>query len=707
MARAESGAAVSVERFFQFSLLGLVASGYLAVAGSGYLDTPTIVLAAFGLAARALLIAGWLRLQLSERFVTVLTLSYIAFFSLDYFLLSRDFLTSTVHLVFFLAVVKILTARTSRDYLYTAVIAFLELLAAAILSVNFNFFLSLALFLLCAMATLTSAEIRRSLHRTPAAPRTGLKRFHPRLAVLSVSVTAGILVLTGGLFFVLPRTADAALSRLAAHRIHMPGFSDEVTLGDIGEIKTSSRPILHVRIFSRDRQPGLKWRGAALADFDGKRWANLHPRSDTIPVDNGHVELNQPGRLPAFRHLGYHVEMNALDTDALFFAGIPERLDIRQSAVLRTDTGAYRLNQLPPPGFRYDAYSRLEEQPENSPPADASTVMGLAARQRYLEVPRLDPRIPALARTLTANSATDLERARSLERHLRRDYGYSLQLPQQEIADPLAYFLFTRKQGYCEYFASAMAVMLRSLGIPSRLVTGFQSGIYNPISELWVVRASDAHSWVEGWIPGYGWTTFDPTPPDPNPPGSALLTSLGLYLDAAQTYWRDWVVSYDATRQGTLADRVEQGARSVGVRWFDSLAGLQTDWQTYLAAWFRRFGLLLGALLFAGAALGFLGPPLLRLLRLRHRFRRVRSGHAGMGDATLLYRRMLHILKRRGYQKPPWFTPAEFAASLPRAEWGRTVTEFTVTYNAWRFGGRTDVAPRLSHLLDRLERQES
>jgi hypothetical protein len=66
---------------------------------------------------------------------------------------------------------------------------------------------------------------------------------------------------------------------------------------------------------------------------------------------------------------------------------------------------------------------------------------------------------------------------------------------------------------------------------------------------------------------------------------------------------------------------------------------------------------------------------------------------------------MLHVLKRRGYQKPPWFTPAEFAASLPPSAWGLTVAEFTATYNAWRFGGRTDVAPQLSSLLDRLERQ--
>ena len=103
---------------------------------------------------------------------------------------------------------------------------------------------------------------------------------------------------------------------------------------------------------------------------------------------------------------------------------------------------------------------------------------------------------------MTAGAATDLARARASSSACAPDYGYTLELPQQEVADPLADFLFMRRKGYCEYFASAMAVMLRTLGIPSRLVTGFQMGVYNPISDLWVVRASDAHSWVEAWIPG-------------------------------------------------------------------------------------------------------------------------------------------------------------------------------------------------------------
>ena len=705
-ASAKSGGYTSVERFFQFSLLGLVASGCLAVAGSGYLDTPTVALTAAGLLLRALLICGFLRFDISERATTFATIAYSGFFLLDYFALSRDFLSATVHLLFFLAVMKILTARTNRDYLYTATIAFLELLAAAILSVNFNFFLFLALYLLFAIAALTGGEIRRSMNKATATARSGLKRFYPRLALLSVLVTAGILALTAGLFFILPRTAAAAFSHLIAHRVFLPGFSNQITLGDIGEIKTNSQPVMHIRIYSAQPLGPLKWRGAALTEFDGKRWSNPLRAPELIELNNGHVDLVPVGaRLPGRRRINYHVDLEPIEADALFFAGTPEALDLRSASLYRTESGAYRLGGPVSGVLHYDAYSLLEDSPERALGIHPAPVLPLAARSQHLQLPPLDRRIAELARSFAANASTDTERARAIERRLRADYGYTLELPNRQQRDPLASFLFTRRKGHCEYFASAMAVMLRSLGIPARLATGFQSGIYNSVSDLWLVRASDAHSWVEAWIPGHGWTTFDPTPPDPNPQTFALLTSMALYLDAAETFWQEWVVTYDIARQGTLADRMEQGAHRIGINWFDSILAVRSAWELYGAAWFRRFGVWALGVVALGILIGLGGGPVFRLLRIRLRVQRVRRGQASVADATLLYQRMLHILKRRGYQKPAWFTPAEFAASLPRTELGLVVGEFTAAYNALRFGGHTGAAPRLTVLLDRLEQR--
>jgi protein-glutamine gamma-glutamyltransferase len=694
----------SVECFFQFSLLGLVASGYLAVAGSGFLDTPTLALTGAGLLLRALLIAGIVRFRISESAAAVVALSYIGFFGIDYAFLSRDFLSSTVHLVFFLAVMKILTARTDRDYLFTAAIAFLELLAAAIVSAELNFILFLALYLLFGVGALTSAEIRRSLDRSQATARGWPESFHPRLALLAAMATIGILSITAGFFFLLPRTAESAFSHLISRRVYLPGFSDQVTFGEIGEIKSTSRVVMHVAVFSQQMLPGLKWRGAALTQFDGKRWSNPDPHEERIPVLHGHVELQSARE---GRRLNYHVQLNAVDTDALFFAGTPVRLDLPQFQVIRNETGSYRLERTPLAGFSYDAYSLLEDPPESASSFVNGAALSTEMRRDSLALPRLDRRVPELARVLTAGAATDLERARALERRLRHDYAYSLELPGHPVADPLADFLFTRKRGYCEHFATAMTVMLRTLNIPARLATGFESGTYNPISDLWVVRASDAHTWVEAWLPERGWVTFDPTPADPNPGVFALFTKLGLYLDAAQTFWQDWVVSYDLRRQGTLSYRMEKGARLLGIRWSDSIAGLGAVWPAQGAQWLRQAGLGVAILLGSAALVWVLVPPLVRLARLRSGVRRVRRGRAGASDASLLYQRMLQILQRRGYQKPAWFTPAEFAASLPPNALGAAVGEFTRTYNRWRFGGHAEEAQYLSSLLEDLEHQPS
>jgi protein-glutamine gamma-glutamyltransferase len=707
MMRPDAGAGLrghqSIERFFQFALLGLVASGYLAVAGSGYLDAPTTLLTAAALVLRGLMIADWVRLKLSPSAATLLGVGYAGFFVADYFLLSRELLATAVHLVFFLAIIKLLSARTPRDDVFVAGISFLELITAAILSINFNFFVFLALYLTFAIATLTSAEIRRTTRRSAATARSGMKGFRPRLAVLTIWATAGILLLTAGMFFLLPRTADAAFSRLISHRIFIPGLADQVTIGEIGELKTSSRPIMHISMYLNQSTVPLKWRGGSMTEFDGKVWSDPEGVPKRLPVDNGQAVLRPLTAQPIARRMSYGVEYEELDSPALFFAGLPERVAGLPDATLKeTATGCFRMLHTPPPGFRYDAYSLVEEPPETAAPPNPAPILDLATRAQDLQLPHLDPRIPQLAATMAGGATTDLARARAIETHLRSDYGYTLQLPDHTVPDPLAYFLFTRKKGHCEYFASAMAVMLRSLGIPARLATGFQSGVYNSISDLWLVRASDAHSWVEAWIPGYGWTTFDPTPADPNQSGSpTLFSKMSLYVDAAETFWQKWVVGYDPARQGTLADRV------LSIHWLDALSVTAAEWDTQGKAWLKLYGLNAGIAVAAALLLWFVAPRLLKLIRLRRRVQRLRRGEAQGADATILYERMLNVLRRHGFQKPVWFTPVEFARSLAGTPFSTSVVEFTAAYNALRFGGHAEVAPHLSELLDQLEREKA
>ena len=220
MARFEPS--LSVERFFDFALLGLAACGFLAVAGSGYLDSlpsPSPRLRSCSARSPSL---EFIPLKISNRAVSVACLAYAAIFLADYLFYSRRLVGSTVHLLFFLAALKILTVSTRRDRFFLAFISFTELVAAAILSVNLNFFAFLACYLFFAIAALTSGEIRRSIRHAGIKARSGQSGFHPRLAALATAVAAGILILTAGLFFLLPRTADAALSRFLPRRIFVP-----------------------------------------------------------------------------------------------------------------------------------------------------------------------------------------------------------------------------------------------------------------------------------------------------------------------------------------------------------------------------------------------------------------------------------------------------------------------------------------------------
>ena len=224
------------------------------------------------------------------------------------------------------------------------------------------------------------------------------------------------------------------------------------------------------------------------------------------------------------------------------------------------------------------------------------------------------------------------------------------------------------------------------------------------MTDLWVVRASDAHAWVEAWMPGHGWSTFDPTPSDPNVRSFALLSQFGLYLDAAETFWQEWVLSYDASRQGGLSERMEKNVLRTGMSWVDAASIRLARWRDHAARASVLALLICGAAVLAGLCIWLLAPSLIRRLQVRRRVERVRRGEASAGDATLLYGRMLHIMRKRGYQKPAWFTPVEFAHSLPAGAMGSAVAAFTAAYNDVRFGGRTGAAQRMSALLDELER---
>jgi protein-glutamine gamma-glutamyltransferase len=685
----------AIDRFFQFSLLGLVTAGYFALAGSGAIDRATLILTFLGLILRAASIAGLIRLNISARATTIAATAYIALFAADFYFISRDFLTATIHFVCFLAVIKILTAQSNRDYNYTGIISFIELVAAALLSAHAAFIFLLALYLLFAIATFTSAEIRRGLQRTESgksqpAPATR-SQIAWRLGLVSAVSTFGILILTLGLFLLVPRTALMAATLFpGAPRI--TAFTNVVDLGGYGAIARDDRAVMHVHSDARKLPPDLHWRGAALSYFDGHRWFEPRTRDTELfaaPQAAVVADRLQLSRRDGFRML-YRVDLQNADTNMLFIAGIPEFINLESLGaaprkILATPEGAFRIPGPPRETVRYQVSAHSGPRiPERLRPME---------RYRNLQFPPLDPRIPELA-LQWAQGATELDRALAIQRHLQRDFAYKLEDPATPPPDPLAYFLFVRKEGYCEYFASAMAVMLRTLGTPARVITGFHSGYFNDVNGLTVIRASDAHAWVEAWIDGHGWVTFDPTPSAPGGSTSAFMSRLNMYLDAANNTWNEWVVSYDLGHQVLLAARFEAALRSLS----HPSSSTPRTWPARLTAAAKKWmpeAFSLGALI---AGLIFFGPRLWRTWRETSHIRKITRTGGTPHDASILYERMLKHLAQRGYPKSPAATPAEFVQTLPSHE-SQQAAQITALYNVIRFGGDTSATPRLATLL--------
>ncbi len=451
-----------VHRFFEYSLLGMLAAGYFAVLGSGFLDWPTAIAAFAGLITRLLLVAGVIEFTIPPRVVAAIAILYLGFFPLDFYYISGSFLAATVHMVFFLAVLKLLTAKSARDYASLKAIAGLELIAAALLSTGFSFLLYLAVFVLFAISALASGEVRRVAKAQVVVSRSSLSAFPRRLSTLSALLFAGILVMTSGLFVVLPRTAQAAFERFVPQRYRLSGFSNVVSLGEIGRIQQSSATVMHVRSFQGEGFLPVKWRGSALAEFDGKRWFNAPGQDQTLRVEDQILRVRSAtegaGRGP---NVIYQVHLEPIVSDTLFFAGTVETIRIGVPFLRYSRGGGFHV----PPrfggrGLNYSAYGFL---PNEWAEGRYTASLPPGAMRGLLSLPNLDPRIPDLAREMTRDGDSQAEQARMLETRLRHDYGYTLELLSKPVDDPLAHFLFVRKKGHCEYFASSMAVMLRTL----------------------------------------------------------------------------------------------------------------------------------------------------------------------------------------------------------------------------------------------------
>ena len=193
--------------------------------------------------------------------------------------------------------------------------------------------------------------------------------------------------------------------------------------------------------------------------------------------------------------------------------------------------------------------------------------------RHFLHLPYRSERIGRLSEDITRSQAGPYEKAHAIQTYLTRNYRYSLDAPLAGLDRPLEEFLFIRKTGYCEHYATAMVIMLRMVGIPARLVTGFLATEWNEYGNYYVVRQQDAHAWVEVNLPHSGWIMMDPTPPSNEVVRNEYPAwqALGRILDSAKLQWNRFFVQYSAADQLAVVRELKAGGKSVGHRTLDSL----------------------------------------------------------------------------------------------------------------------------------------
>jgi transglutaminase-like putative cysteine protease len=496
-------------------------------------------------------------------------------------------------------------------------------------------------------------------------------------------VASGLSVLLAlALFVTLPRLRTSVFTGSSiAPQLATAGFSERVALGELGRIRLDPTVVMRVETLDGTAPPlrAAYWRGLAFDRFDGRAWSITPSGRDLVAGSpEGGVSL---GRGPEHIDLVQRIVREPVEAGVLFTLGEVRRL---QGTVRRLErdasAGLYAVGQANE-RVRYvvESLQRRWNDPllrrDVAAPAHRRT-------QRDLQLPELSPAVAELAHRIVEGQASDADRVRALEHYLIANGRYSNIPPRiddESERSPVEAFLLGEMAGHCEYFASAMVMLARSLDIPARLVNGFAGGKENSIGGFIEVTRSDAHTWVEVHYARSGWVRYDPTPPDLRARPAVALSFSERMRELASTvelWWFQRVVGFDRADQIRALKRAWLAWR--GAR----------EPRTASAA---RRGPGSGTAAYLGGTLPemppWLGATLVALLLVA--WRRHRLGQRSPVPAA--YREALRLLRRRGLVRAPQTTAREFARRV-RAEQPDTVAvpfaALTEAYLVARFGGR-------------------
>ncbi len=484
--------------------------------------------------------------------MNLLGLAYLPFLVADVSVLWQGTLVRPMmHLALFALVAKLYGMQRERDAWHALIGVFFVFLTAMATSTHpaiVGYLLVFPFFALLLLTRFVYFHLDQQ-HQWPGrlifGPRS-IKRF-----ALATTLAAGLLALPG--YVLLPRLRSPyLLGRGEALSNSVAGWNDEVTLDLIGTIRSNRDIALRARFEGAEPlDQELRFKGATYDRYRGATWGEsewrrqLVARRGTFTLASGEPR----GRVA--------IELNPLRSAIVFLPAEALDLSIDRASLRQDDGGAVTMLDLPQQPIEYRVTLGKGPTGLGRPPATS------VASERTLDLAYVTPRIAELAAQV-AGDGEPLAQARAIEQHLLVHYQYTLDLLKRRAEHPIEDFLFQYRSGHCEYFASAMVLLLRARGIPARFVTGFLGAEYNPIESLYVVRQSNAHAWVEAWLPDRGWQTFDPTPPDGRP--SLANPSVALLLRQAYDFvlyrWDRYVIAFSASDQATLLGRLRRAAHA-------------------------------------------------------------------------------------------------------------------------------------------------
>ncbi len=646
--------------------------------------------------------------QISERVGTALIILVVPLFYIGWkYRLIGVGATETVvagmlaRTILTLAAIKLLQKKSDKDWIFLYLISFFEVLLAAGLSISPLYLASFILYLLVTICAIVSFEIRktsRAIKDTQKEKKSFFKEANiSRLPITAAFLLLLIIVMATPLFFVLPRVGGAGLGSNSNGLTGMTGFSDSVKFGAIGRLKQNDETVMRIRLDKTGESNfgNLHWRGVALDTFDNKVWSKSKPdyKEPKVKGDRDFFLIDYSSGEEAITVQTIYLE--PLDTPVLFALARPVAIQGNFQILYKDFEGAINFNRNGYERLSYKVYSDRSLPSRERLKFDNSAYS--EEDERYLQLPEeMDERISQLAAQITGKANNRYEKAKAIEKYLQTQFGYTLEL-EAGGDEPLADFLFNIREGHCEYFATAMAIMLRTQGIATRIVNGFQQGEYNETADVYVVKQKNAHSWVEVYFPKENaWIPFDPTPFAGQNDGAAINSGIigkfNTYLEALETFWIQYFVAFDNQEQRSLFRSVKNSFSD----YQSKTSAWLTEMQYRLSDWWKEVrgdkGLQTSAKAIA-FGIGYLITAVLGIILIVWLFRKIKRleiwqklyawlKHKNETTIVEFYERMQKVLANKGFTRASHQTPLEFAFALNMPE----AVRITEKYNRVRFG---------------------